>query len=52
MFLSLRIVVFYQNAKAVKLYKANTKSSLVNNKYSIEYFLNKNKARLFNLYVM
>lgn len=38
MFLSLLIGVFYQNVKAVNLYKANTKSGLVNNKYCIEYF--------------
>lgn len=29
------------NVKAAKLYKANIKSGLVNNKYSIEYFKNK-----------
>lgn len=52
MFLSLHIGVFHQNIKAVKVHKANTKSGLVNNKYSIEYFLNKNKARLFSLYVI
>lgn len=38
MFLSLWIDVFDQNVKAEKLYKANTKGGLENNKYSIEYF--------------
>lgn len=43
MFPSLWIGVFDQNVKAVKLYKAHTKGGLANNKYSIEYFLNKKK---------